>query len=195
MAITLSPYGERLYDGVSVLPQVDDSLGKVCAGLAGPFEQVAWVRGLGTDLQPYRQAMRVATAPLWLLPYLGQFVGVTIPQGTSEADARAMVLARTHQKRGLPQTIVDVAKTYLTGSKFVHLEEHADDNPYFFRLYFHSGEVPADLTDLKRGVSAVKPGGFTFEISVSNALTWNAALNTWNNAQGEWDLPASPPNA
>src|SRR4051794_9081753 len=106
MAIVLNPYAARLYEPLSKLPEEDDALAKVVSAYAVPFEQAAWVRGLGTDLQPYRPAMSVDAAG-WVLPWLAQLVGVQIPKGTSDADARAMILARTQQKRGLPQTIID----------------------------------------------------------------------------------------
>ena len=199
----LTPWAKRVYDELREpdnlpdkrrLPEVNGDLSKVCDAFGAPYEKGAWVRGLGTELEPFRQAMNVSTAPIWLLPYLAQFVGVQIPKGTSEADARAMIMDRTHQLRGKPQTIIDVTKTFLTGDKAVFLQEQSDGNPFFFRLYIRSSEAPGDLTALKQAIAAVKPGAFTFEIVLSDAITWNASLSTWDLAQGPWDHPGSPPN-
>jgi hypothetical protein len=193
MAIPLSPFAQRLYDELHRLPDVDDALAKTVDAIGAPYEDGAWVRGLGTDLTPYRPAMKVATAPGWLLPWLGQFVGVTVPRGTSDVDARALILARTHQLRGLPQTILDTTKALLSGSKFAYLQQHADGNPFKFRVYVRTAEV-ADADAIRRAITAVKPGAFTFELVLSSALTFDAALNTFDAAQGTIDNPGSPPN-
>src|SRR4051794_15903545 len=85
--VTLGPFAQNLYEILQRLPQEQDDLGKLCDSIGASYEQGEFVRGLGTPLEPYRQAMKVSTAPGWLLPWLGQLVGVIVPKGMSDADA------------------------------------------------------------------------------------------------------------
>lgn len=200
--LDLAPYGQRLYDSLSLpgagergLPEVSNALGILSGAMAAPHEQVAWIRGLGTDLEPYRQAMKVATAPSWLLPWIAQFVGVTIPKGSTVIEARNIILARTNQLRGQPETIRNVVRSYLNAPQYVFLEEHANGDPFYFRVFIRASQIKVGYTstDVTKAIADVKPAGFDFDLLSTAGVAWDEAVGTWNAAQGPWDNPGNPP--
>ena len=189
----LEPYAQRLYDALQRLPDQGDALGKLIDSMAKPFAQGAYVRGLGSDRQPYQRALSVEEAPEWALAWLGGLVGVRIPVGTLATDARALILARSHQLRGKPETIKAVTRQFLAEPKYVFLEEQADGDPFHFRVYVRTTQATATEAEMKPAIAAVTPAGFTFELIFTDAVTWAELTGTWDDATGTWDNPGSPP--
>lgn len=107
-----------------LLGDVDDRVRDNDSGLG-------WARELDPDL---------TLSPAWL----GQFVGVTVPDGLSLADARARVLERASFRRGTPAALVAAAQAQLTGSRRVDLFER-DGSAYQLRVRTYEAETPANL--------------------------------------------------
>ena len=61
--------------------------------------------------------------PTQYLPYCGMFVGVFVPPGMPDAQARAQIKARAGWYRGTLGAIVMTAKQYLTGTQSCQIVE------------------------------------------------------------------------
>ena len=65
----------------------------------------------------------VDTAPTGGLPWLAMVMGETLPQGVTDAQARALIRAAPNQDRGSPQAVADAIKQVLTGGQLVGIRE------------------------------------------------------------------------
>lgn len=133
----------------------------------------------------YSNMLDVDNAPAKGLPFLAQFVGVTLPVGLTEAASRAYIRARNRQNRGKPQAIIDAAKAHLSGTQYVSLAER-DSSAYHATVTVRTAEV-VDIDALTAAVEAVKPGGVKVAIVSTVGETWNEATHTWDTAPGAWD--------
>lgn len=61
-------------------------------------DEAGWVPGYGKIFNP-------ETCPVDFLPYLGNFVGVSIPVGTPEAEARVLIKAESGLERGTEASV------------------------------------------------------------------------------------------
>lgn len=130
-----------------------------------------------------------ATCPTDQLPYLAQYVGVTIPPNTDDATARTLITAELGQHRGTPSAILCAARRFLTGTQSVtNLERTRPDGSrsgYWFVLVVRSDEVVSESL-LIDAVSAVKPAGVMFAVIQQDAYTWVSAINTWADDTMTW---------
>ena len=123
------------------------------------------------------------------LPYVGQYVGVSIPQGTDPVTARSLVVAEAGQKRGTPAAVIAAAKRNLVGTQSVqYIERKYSDgsaNAGWFGLIVKPAEV-VSLPALIAAVNAVKFGGLMFWVQQSNGTVWNAESSTYNSDTLTW---------
>jgi hypothetical protein len=108
---SLGPFTQRLIEALE--PWMTPSLEIVCESVGalgfdallelieeeGSEGEPGWVCAWGKLLDP-------DLCPAEALPYLGQYVGVTIPVGTPEAEARALVKAKGGTNRGTEAAVV-----------------------------------------------------------------------------------------
>jgi hypothetical protein len=105
-----SPYGQLLYDEFPPAAQ-NDALAIFCDAWGSMFDPVyTLVAEQGTDgdddyVPGWGSLFDVTKCPTADLPYLGQFVGVSIPDGTDDATARALIQAEAGMHRGTPASI------------------------------------------------------------------------------------------
>jgi len=102
-----------------------------------------------------------ATPTEWL-GWVGQFAGVRLRRGLTEAQQRNRVLETAGQRRGTPEAIRGAARQLLTGSRLVKLQERtdADGNPsaYDLRVTTFEAETP-DPGAVEAAIAAEKPAG------------------------------------
>lgn len=186
--------------GADLAPWMTDHLAWYVDSLAGMFEPT-WdiVSEQGTDGQPgflpgYGVLLDVDSCPASGLGYLGQYVGVAIPAGSSESTARALVRNKAGFQRGTAAAIIGAAQAWLTGTQSVSLFERTASNgtvdAYHFILVVRPEEV-VDLTKLTAAVSAVKPGGVMFTVSESDSYEWVQAVHTWAADTFSWQSTSS----
>lgn len=102
-------FGARLI--AKLAPWATDDLARYADAIGVMFEQVLELaEETGTDGQAgyvpsWGKLLDPTLCPAKLLPYLGQFVGVTIPVGSSPAEARALVKAESGLARGTPASL------------------------------------------------------------------------------------------
>lgn len=97
--------------------------------------------------------------------WLGQFVGVRIPDDVTTLSAkRNWIKAVSGFKRGGPAALVASVQRYLTGTKTVILTER-QGSAYGLGVSTYPGETP-DPTKILPAVLEQKPGGIVVEVTV-----------------------------
>jgi hypothetical protein len=101
--------------------------------------------------------------PPQYLPYLGQFLGVTIPVGASTATARATVKAALGLSRGTPNAIVAAAHLHLQNpvTSTVELVERADGRAYRMGIFTYASQTPSPA-QTAADIVPVMPGGIVY---------------------------------
>lgn len=133
---------------------------------------------------PYGVLMDPVNCPAPDLPWLGQFVGVEVPVGATESEARAFVKAESGQERGTVASVEALlGKALGTGPKgeklFVLLERTqsvAGDNAYWLTILVPSSHLtPGVYEELNRTV----PAGIMYTV-VEKSGTWFAGVKKWS---------------
>jgi hypothetical protein len=128
MAPELKSVAQRIYDDLAPLAYDDaNQLYALANFVAAMSEQIQVVEDYARDttdgLPGWSAILDADRAPAAVLGYLGQFVGVPLKAGLSEAAQRARVKAVGGWNRGTPAAIIAAAQQYLTGVKTVILRE------------------------------------------------------------------------
>lgn len=186
---------------------------------SAPYEQVAEIteeigeQGRPGWVPPYAVLLNPETCPVRYLPYLGNFIGVQIPVGTPEAEARALIKAESGIERGTRASVESAISRHLApGSSFSLIERRnlADEpDPYSFLVIIQGAmlnqswflttgtwesqtgkwEDPGtDTTDLEAAVNATKPAGLVWSLILSEALPWLLVTGTWESQTTTWAL-------
>lgn len=115
-----SPFGARLF--AMLEPWQTDDLARYCDAIGAMFDPVYQLvsdQGFDgdTDYVPgYGVLFDIDACPASCLPYLGQFVGVSIPAGADEATARALVRAESGLSRGTLASIQSAVERSISAS-------------------------------------------------------------------------------
>jgi hypothetical protein len=156
---------ERLRDRTAPLAPDDDAHGYahayLCGSLGAIFAEVAEVFDPEGDTPPLAPLLDPTLCPAWALPWLAQMVGIVLPDGLSEADARTVISEVAGFKRGTRQAMEAAAKLYLTGDRTVYFRERdpsGADPPYTLEVVTFATETP-DSAAVLRALVAAKPGG------------------------------------
>lgn len=165
----LAPTGERLRDRTAPLAPHDDRYGYahayLCGSLGAIFDEVAEVFDPEGDVPPMAPLLDPELCPDWALPWLAQFVGITLPAGMPPDEAREVIGAVYGFRRGTRQAMEAAAALYLTGEKTVHFRERDPDSPdppYTLEVVTLDEETP-DPAAVERALIALKPGGLVLK--------------------------------
>lgn len=174
-APVLNSVGQRLYSALGPLAWRDAELGYPLAYFCGcigimlsPLDDL--VRE--TDTHPgWAKALDVDVAPVFVLPWLAQFVGVELdPRGqeTEEiwaAKQRERIKVHVAYQRGSVPGLLAQAKLWLTGTKTAFLRER-DTNAWHMTLVTLISETP-DQTGMLADLRAhAKAGGLKLDNSM-----------------------------
>jgi hypothetical protein len=160
----LTPWGERLRERTEPLapddPEHGDAHAHLTGALAAALERAAEIYD-PEDGPPGSPLLDVDRCPPWALPWLGQLVGVRLPAGVSDSDARVLIRSVAGWKRGTPAALRAAAGLYLTGTKTVYFRERdptATDPPYTLEVVTREDETP-DPAAVEAALLAQKPAG------------------------------------
>jgi hypothetical protein len=133
----------------------------VASMFAQPEEVVRALEGFDA----WTQTWNVDRAPGFLLPFIGQGVGVLVTPGTTPTEQRAQIKAEGGWKRGRPSSFIAAVQTTLTGGKSVRLVERSSTAWTALCITRPSETASAALTKLVGNLN--KPGGIvvTYEQS------------------------------
>lgn len=121
------------------------------------FQQVEDAIRAKDGLDAYSQTFDVERTPDWLIPFVGQAVGVKVTPGLPPAEQRQQVREESGWARGRPAAIVSAVERTLTGTKEVRLTERAG-TPYQVLVVTRPEETP-DVEATERAGREQKPGG------------------------------------
>jgi hypothetical protein len=162
---THTPLGARLRERTQPLAPDDASYGyahaHLCEALGRMLEQVAEVFDPEGDVPPLAPILDVELCPAWALPWLAQLVGVVLPYGVGDDEARTYIRDVAGFERGTPASLRAAAGLFLTGDKTVYFRERdptGADPPYTLEVVTVASETP-DAAAVLRALLAQKPGG------------------------------------
>ena len=165
---THSPLGKRLQERTQPLAPDDHLYGwshaALCEGMMLPFAQLAELVDPPDPYLPWEPLFDVDLCPGWALPWLGQIVGVRVPNGMSDDDARAFIKELRAFKRGSPEAIKSAAKFALTGSKTVTLHERDNGDAYALEVVVLTSETPSAAL-VAQYILTQKPAGIVFTLA------------------------------
>ncbi len=184
--------GDRLYTALAPLAQGDPAgdLQALCDGVGVMFEEVAQLVEPGPNGEPgWSLLLDVGRCPAAALPWLGQFVGVTVDPALDEASQRQQIRDEQGMARGTPAAIVAAAQRYLTGTRSVILiERDASVCPsvpaYGLKVLTRTVET-ADTAVVLAALIAAKPAGIILDYSTVDGQTWQDVIDnyaTWGDA-------------
>lgn len=130
---------------------------KFIEALAGPFVFLDALIADEGSVPGWANLFSPATAPAWLLPHSGQYVGVTVPEGMAEADARTRITDEAGWRRGRIDSIINALKAVMTGTKIVNYVERYT-SAYTLYVQTYSAQVP-DTAAFQEILDTVVPGG------------------------------------
>jgi hypothetical protein len=147
-----TPLGERYYERVSPLqpPEVDEqhdhAFGNLAEAMMRPYKQVAELIDPPDPYEPWSPLFFVDITPDWALQWLGQVVGVRVPNTATPSQARAMIKELSFEEVGKPETIKNVIRAYLGGSKSIIYRER-DGNAYRLEIITMNRDAPVQEQD------------------------------------------------
>lgn len=200
-APTLTTIGQRLYDDVEPLASQDAANGYAlalfAAGLAKMLDGVADLTRDTDTMVGWGSVMNADAAPVEWLPWLAQFLGVTLPGTLTEQQRRDRIKGTDGFKRGTPAAMKVAAQALLTGTRTVFFNERSG-NAYRLTVSTWASETP-DSAKVLAALVAQKPAGIVLTYStivggdwatlVGTHATWTATLASF----ATWaDLIADP---
>lgn len=127
------------------------------------------------DYQPgWGSLFDVDLCPTQFLPFLAQMVGVSIPTGTDDTDARQLIRVEQGMQRGTVAAIVAAASRFLSSGSPTLFERTAADGSTPDAYHFVIVVTTADVTDavqLAAAVDACKPGGVMWTLIETSSWT------------------------
>jgi hypothetical protein len=172
-----TPIGARLRERTQPLAPDDAAYGYahayLCEAIGRMLAQLADVFDPDGDVPPLAPILDPVLCPTWALPWLAQFLGVQLPSGVSDAQARGMIQDVAGFKRGTVAAMRAVVLPLLTGTKTLWLRERNLGDAYALDVVTLTGETPSQAAVLSALLSQ-KPGGIV--------LTYRAVAS-WDYAQ------------
>ncbi|MDQ2727586.1 MAG: phage tail protein [Actinomycetota bacterium] len=196
---------QRLYDACGPWAEADR---------ADPARSLLrWLTGIGDLIQPlddlcrdsedgpgWSQIVDVNRAPTYVLPWLGQWVGVIVDPTLTDAAQRTQIETEQGFARGTVAALVAAVQPYLTNRRVVHVVER-DGGPYMLTVVVFTRDLAggrwSDLignhptwaaveafyptwqsilgdvdTDLLSALAAAKPAGLILKLLISSGGTW-----------------------
>lgn len=176
----LASFAANLYAGMEPVAWLDASVGWAlayyCGALGGMFQDVEDLARDTPEGPGWSAVLDLDRCPDDWLPWLAQFVGVTIAPGSTPAQMRAAIDALLGFQRGTPAAIRASTAATLTGSKVVVLQERFGGDAYALAVYTLTAQTP-DQAASRAAILAQKPGGIVLTYAVGNADTYQA-INT-----------------
>lgn len=124
----MTPTAQELYDRLGPWKQADDgTLAALVASLADQWDSVAQIVSDSDDGPGWSAALDVDRCPSWLLPWLGQWVGVRVPAGADADTMRSAIRNEAGFARGTLVALQAAAAKYLKPGYTIQILERTDD--------------------------------------------------------------------
>lgn len=147
-APTYTPLGQVLQERTEPLqPVVVDEQngyahGNLCEAIMRPYQQVGELIDPPDPYEPWTPLFYVDITPDWALQWLGQVVGVRVPNTATPDEARALIKDQSQQEVGKPDAIRSAIEALITGDETVWFRERANGNAYALEVVILESESP-----------------------------------------------------
>jgi hypothetical protein len=135
--------------------------------------------GEAAYIPAYGRLFEVKTATLAELRYLSNYIGVSIPAGATEAEARVLCEAESGLERGTLKAVEAAIKRIIGSAPFTIQERTSLAGgvaAYHFNVLVGAGKSSAALIT---AIEEVKPGGVMFSVlEIKNS--WLQAVKIWS---------------
>ncbi len=178
--------GQRLAEKLEPWMDPEGDLARLCDAIGEMAEPLAEIiEDQGFDGQAgfvpsYGILMNPTTCPAEYLPWLGMFVGVPIPEGMPEAEARELIKLELGIHRGTQASIEQAILRTLGPTPFILLSrtnETLEANAYWFIVIIPKGH--GEPGPVEEAIRATKPAGLRFKV-VEREGTWFAGTKKWS---------------
>lgn len=136
----------------------------LAAVLASPREDLDLIIRDSDTYEAWQLIFDPLLCPVWVLPWLAQFVGVTLQASDTIALARARIKAAAGLYRGTQRAIRESVQTTLTGTQTVRIVK---TGPWALSVLTRTAETP-DAAAAERAARAQKPAGVVMTVAVSD---------------------------
>lgn len=179
MTPPLAPLAEEIYADLGPLPEPDEENGWALALLVNAvLQQYAGLdeASRATDEDPgWSALMDLDRTPDEALPWLAQFVGARLPFRSTPEEQRQYILDRPGWRRGRVDTLTNVVKAFLTGTKSVRLFER-DTSPYHFTFRVYASQIGAGTYRQTKQAYATYALRSAAKPTYGDAIATNSAL-------------------
>lgn len=169
----LGSAGQEAYDRLEPVADRDAengyALAWLCAAFGAMFDDVNDLVRDRNDRPGWAIAVDVDETPSYLLPWLAQFVGVTLTaQLAGETDLaydarmRDRIKSTDGFRRGSPGAVIGAVQQVLTGTKKVYLTERFG-SAYRIRVTTLASETPDPSAVLPAALKGGKPAGIVMD--------------------------------
>jgi hypothetical protein len=147
MTVTLTTAGQRLYDALGPLMQEDAANGDagmiLCAAFATMIDPVVATVSDSQDgvLPGWAPVFDPINSPAWL-DWMGQFVGVIRPPGTTDAAMVTLIQHPVGFNRGSVASMIVAMQATLTGTKTVLINTRVGAAPFAMTAATYTSETP-----------------------------------------------------
>ncbi len=136
--------------------------------------------GEAAFVPPWGRLLNPELCPAIALPYLAQFVGVSIPTGASAVEGRALVKAESGLERGtLAALRMAIERTLPAGAHYLiqeRTEANGTEGAYHFNVIVETGKSTQPLFE---AINAVIPAGIWYSVlEVTGA--WLEGTKIWS---------------
>lgn len=164
---------EEMYEALGRFREDDTSgdLRKLTEALSGNLQLINDIVAETEDGRPgWASAMDLDLAPTSVLPWLAQFVGVTITPGMSDEEARQAIRTPDGFAVGTIAAIRSAAERTLTGTKRVVIHENTPDLGYLYVRTIAS-ETP-DPAATEAAIRSQKPWHVVLEYEATDGFSY-----------------------
>ncbi len=178
--------GKRLESRLEVWLDIEGDLARFCDAIGQMLQSILELAeeegedGSAGYVPAWGKLFEVKACPYKDLGFLGQFVGVAIPQKATEAEARKLVEAESGLERGTLKAIeMAIERVLGAGAKFTIQErtnKAGEAKAYAFNVLVETGKNSAALEE---AIRETKPGGLVFSVlELKNA--WLQGAKKWS---------------
>lgn len=118
-------------------------------------------------------------APSEWLPWLAQLGGARVLPGLDDAGQRARIAGTDGMKRGSPGALRAAAQQYLTGNKYVILNERLGGNAWQLGIRSLDSETP-DPALVLNAINEQKPAGIVLSYATVPGQTYDALATAFD---------------
>lgn len=194
-APALESFAYTLYEGMEPVAWLDATVGWslafFCGALGTMFQEVQDLARDSPDGPGWSAVMDLDRCPDGWLPWLAQFVGVTVVPGSTPEEMRARIQSTDGFRRGTPAALEGAAQATLTGNRIVYFRErdpNGVDPPYTLEVVTQTGETP-DPDATLAALIAQKPAGIVLNYRLVQGQDWQELAQsgrTWRQVRDDF---------